>query len=160
MRKLPLLTLALLSTSCQPEPVWTAESLRQGPAPPPTCSPKSPVPGSCAARCGTYVTQYQKLGGDCGTMPEQTAKLDGDPKQAPHPCTGYFSASPNACETTFDIRCPTRDDSGTTLASTERGTLTWSAEASHAQGELELWVTTASGEPRCHGTYQVSVARR
>ena len=100
------------------------------------------------------------MAGDCGARPEQTAILAGDPSQAPAPCSGRFSVSENLCQSRFDIRCPAKDASGTTLASIERGSLNWSGDATSAEGSLELWLLDTNNELFCKSDYLVSIARR
>jgi len=98
--------------------------------------------------------------GDCGSRPEQTAVLAGDPTSAPDPCRGQFSASQDLCLTQFDIRCPAKDQSGTTLKSVERGSLHWSKDAMHAEGSLELFLIDEKDKLRCSSEYLVSIARQ
>lgn len=152
--------LAFSLAGCQPEPAWTADSLPAQAASPPSCSLAPPEPGRCALRCGTYVTAFQQVEGDCGSRSEQTATLAGDPTSAPAPCRGQFSVSQDLCLTQFDIRCPTKDQSGTTLASIERGSLRWSKDALRAEGSLELWLIDGADEQRCKSDYLVSIARQ
>lgn len=153
-----LLPLAL--AGCQPEPAWTADSLPTSTPTGVSCSPELPEPGRCARRCGTYVTAFDQVEGDCGSRPEQTAMLAGDPNHAPAPCSGQFSVSDDLCQAQFDIRCPTKDASGTTLASVERGSLRWSTDATRAEGSLELWLLDAGNKLRCKSDYIVTIARR
>ena len=155
-RTLLLLTLA----GCQPEPAWTADSLPAVSPAPASCTLEAPEPGHCARRCGTYVTAFEQVEGDCGSRPQQTATLAGDPSQAPAPCDGQFSVSADLCQSQFDIRCPTKDMSGTTLASVERGSLRWSQDARHAEGSLELWLLDSANKLRCKSDYIVTIARR
>jgi len=150
----------LILAGCQPEPAWTADSLPAAASPPASCALAPPEPGRCARRCGTYVTAFDQVQGDCGSRPEQTATLAGDPSQAPAPCEGQFSVSEDLCSSQFDIRCPTKDSSGTTLASVERGSLRWSTDATKAEGSLELWLVDAGNKLRCKSDYIVSIARR
>ena len=152
--------LAFSLAGCQPEPAWTADSLPPQTASPPSCTLEPPEPGRCARRCGTYITAFQQTEGDCGSRPEQTAVLAGDPTRAPEPCRGQFSASQDLCLTQFDIHCPTKDQSGTTLASVERGSLRWSKDALRAEGSLELWLIDAKDKLLCKSDYLVSIARQ
>lgn len=152
--------LALTLAGCQPEPAWTADSLPARAEPPQSCTLAPAEPGHCARRCGTYVTAFEQVEGDCGSRPEQTATLAGDPNQAPAPCSGQFTVSDDLCSSQFDIRCPTKDSSGTTLASIERGSLRWSNDAKSAEGSLELWLVDAANKQRCKSDYLVSIARR
>jgi hypothetical protein len=145
---------------CQPEPVWTADSLPSPRSPLPPCIPGPHGPGLCAERCGTYATSVEQIEGDCGTRPEQLSQVSGNPTMAAPPCRGIFGVSSDNCSTQFDIRCPSKDSSGTTLASIERGSLTWSHDADSAQGSVELWVTSAHGAVLCRSRYLVSVQRR
>jgi|SRR5688572_28112680 len=160
VRTLARTLLPLALAGCQPEPAWTADSLPAAAPAPASCVPEPPQPGRCARRCGTYVTAFEQVQGDCGARPEQTAQLAGDPSSAPAPCSGQFAVSEDLCQAQFDIRCPSKDASGTTLASVERGSLRWSTDATSAEGSLELWLLDASNQPRCKSDYIVSIARR
>jgi len=160
MRRLAFLLALPCAVACQPEPVWTAESLPPPPAEPEACVPKSAEAGRCAERCGSYQTDFEQTEGDCGSRPAQVTRLAGDPTNAPAPCRGVFSSSPDRCTTKFDIRCPTKDASGTSLASLEQGSLQWASDASGAEGTLRLWVKNADGETRCHSEYAVTIQRR
>ena len=150
----------LVGLGCQPAPVWTADALGTSPARAQTCPSTPEIPGQCATRCGSYLTRFTQTDGDCGKRADQLAELAGDPATAPYPCTGNFTASADHCSVKFDIRCPTKDASGSSLASVERGTLGWSGDAASARGDLELWVSDAAGNTRCHSSYQVAVTRR
>lgn len=155
-----LLVIASCTFACQPEPVWTADALASRTLRPATCERKSEVPGRCATRCGSYLTQFTLTAGDCGARADQIAELVGDPSEAPYPCEGNFRPSADRCNVEFYIRCPTKDDSGSSLASIERGTLRWVEKSTLAQGDVELWLTDADGDARCHSTYRVSVSLR
>lgn len=160
VRTLARTLLPLALAGCQPEPAWTPDSLPAAAPAPASCALEPPQPERCARRCGSYVTAFEQVKGDCGARPEQTAELAGDPNHAPAPCSGRFSVSDDLCLAQFDIRCPIKDATGTTLASVERGSLRWSSDAMSAEGSLELWLLDANDQPRCKSDYVVSIARR
>ena len=150
----------LLFPGCQPPPAWTEDNLPAVARGPLKCGePEAPAAGQCSKRCGEYRIEFEQLEGDCGRRPTQTTRLDTEPVKPPHPCEGALRSSDDRCQSSFDIRCPVKDGSGTTLGSIERGQLVWTRDGTAANGTLELRLFHADGEPKCRSSYQTKVRR-
>ncbi len=156
-----LSALAPLATwACGPPPAWTKDSLPATDDRPLACGAERPhEPGHCAPRCGEYRIAFEELDGDCGRRPTQTTRLASDPVEPPKPCTGSLGSSPNHCSSSFDIHCPVKDESGTSLGSIERGQLDWAPDGNSANGTLELQLLHADGDAKCRSSYQTRVQR-
>jgi hypothetical protein len=103
---------------------------------------------------------YEQVAGDCGKRPSQTTVLHGDPTSVPYPCQGRLDSSTNHCAATFEIHCPVKDDTGTTLSSIERGALNWNPAGDLAQGHLDLSLFQADGDLQCQSSYRTSVRKQ